>query len=125
VPFDLDGATLIDGLKHAEISKIFKKSKYFISFDIYTAFSRFAALCGCISIVVPVKGVDEQTWQPDPEKRYGISYGFDSIKIEQALASLNKLKSQILKEENDSEIIVRGFIEEVENFFVSEEKDDK
>lgn len=117
IPFDLEGATLIDGMKHAEISKVFKDSKYFISFDRNTAFSRFAALCGCISIVVPEEGVDEQVWQPDKEGRYGISYGFDDEKIKQALSTVGKLKRQVLKEENDSEIVVKNFIEEVQNFF--------
>ena len=82
-------------------------------------------MCGCISIVVPEEGIDEHVWEPDLEKRYGISYGFEAVKIEQALATVSELKSQLIKEENDSEIIVRGFIEEVENFFVSEEKVNK
>ena len=117
IPYDLEGATLIDGMKHAEISKVFKDSKYFISFDRNTAFSRFAALCGCISIVVPEEGVDEQAWQPVKENRYGISYGFDDEKIKQALSTVGKLKRQVLKEENDSEIVVKNFIEEAQNFF--------
>ena len=117
VPFNMAGATLIDGMKHNEISKIFKKSKYFISFDRHTAFSRFAALCGCISIVVPEEGIDEHVWEPDLEKRYGVSYGFEAVKIEQALATVSKLKRQLIKEENDSEKAVKNFIIEVENFF--------
>lgn len=117
IPFDLTEATLIDGMKHAEISKVFKKTKYFISFDRHTAFSRFAALCGCISIVVPEEGVDEHVWQPDIEKRYGISYGFDSTRIEQALSTVSELKRVVLKEENDSKMVVKNFIVEVQNFF--------
>lgn len=119
VPFDLKNATLIDGLKHSEISKIFKKSKYFISFDQNTAFSRFAALCGCISIVVPKHGVDEDVWQPDSEERYGISYGFSSESIKKALDSVGKLKQKIIIEEKNSYNNVKNFIEEVEKFFES------
>lgn len=117
IPFNLVGATLIDGMKHAEISKIFKKSKYFISFDMHTAFSRFAALCGCISIIVPHDGVEELVWQPDITKRFGVSYGFDAARIEQALATVGELKKQILKEEKDSEECVKKVIEEVNIFF--------
>ena len=119
IPFDLEGAVLIDGMKHAEISKVFKSSKYFISFDAHTAFSRFAALCGCISIVVPLDGIDEQVWQPDIEKRHGISYGFNNARIKQAIATVGDLKRQVLREENDSEIVVKNFVVEVENFFNS------
>lgn len=117
VPMSMEGAILIDGMKHAQISQIFKRSKYFISFDGHTAFSRFAALCGCISIVVPKEGIDEHVWEPDLEKRYGVSYGFEAVKIEQALATVNELKRQLIKEENDSEKAVKNFIREVENFF--------
>jgi hypothetical protein len=117
VPISMEGAILIDGLKHAQISQIFKRSKYFISFDRHTAFSRFATLCGCISIVVPEEGIDEHVWEPDLEKRYGISYGFETAKIEQALATVRELKRQLIKEENDSEKAVKIFIKEVENFF--------
>ena len=117
MPMSMEGAILIDGMKHAQISQIFKRSKYFISFDRNTTFSRFAALCGCISIVVPEEGIDEHVWEPDLEKRYGISYGFEDVKIEQALTTVSELKRQLIKEENDSEKAVKNFIKEVENFF--------
>jgi hypothetical protein len=119
LPLDLNNAILIDGKKHREISQIFKRVKYFISFDHNTAFSRFAALCGCISIVVPQDGVDEIGWQPDQEKRYGISYGFADANIENALATVGEMKRQIEKEEKDSISVVKEFIKEVEYFFGS------
>jgi hypothetical protein len=116
-PFDLKHAILIDGMKHKEISKIFKSVKFFISFDPHTAFSRFAALCGCISIVVPQVGIDEEVWQPDLEKRYGISYGFEKAKIDKALATVKELKKQLLIEEFNSIKVVKEFIGEVDSFF--------
>ena len=117
IPLDLEGAILIDGMKHAEISKVFKKVKYFISFDPHTAFSRFAALCGCISIVVPTEGKSVQSWQPDIDKRFGISYGFETTSIEESILSRKNLKDQLIKEENNSIEVVREFVNEVEQFF--------
>jgi len=117
IPFDLDQAILIDGLKHKEISKIFKKVKYFISFDPYTAFSRFAAICGCISIVVPIDGVEEDVWQPDEEKKYGVSYGFEENRVNKAFSTIEKLRAQLLIEEAMSIDTVKNFIVEVEQFF--------
>jgi hypothetical protein len=93
IPLDLSNAFLIDNLKHKEIAKIFKKVKYFISFDPYTAFSRYAALCGCISIVVPYENLSEEEWISDPVMRYGISYGFASV--DEALLTVDKLKFQM------------------------------
>jgi hypothetical protein len=117
IPFNLQNAILIDGLKHSQISSIFKKSKYFISFDPHTAFSRFAAICGCISIVVPIDGIVEDTWQPDPKKRYGISYGFSNENLQKAIDSVVDLKKEIILEEHNSYYNVRKFVEEVQYFF--------
>lgn len=117
VPFNLKEAILIDGMKHKEISQIFKKVKYFLSFDHNTAFSRFAALCGCISIVVPIDGVDEEAWQPNLKLRYGIAYGFDCKNINKALSTLEYLKLQIQEDETNSKINVKNFINEVISHF--------
>ena len=117
IPLDISQAILIDGMKHKEISKIFKRVKYFISFDLNTAFSRFAAICGCISIVVPVKGVRKETWQPDKTKRYGISYGFEKDEISEAISSIEKLNKELEIEEYESINSVKNFIYEVESFF--------
>jgi hypothetical protein len=70
-------AVVIDDMPHADIALLFQKAEKLISFDTYTAYSRFAALCGCDSIVVPEKGVDKLDWYIDEKDRYGIAYGFE------------------------------------------------
>ena len=118
IPLDLSQAVLIDGMKHKDISNIFKRVEYFISFDPHTAFSRFAALCGCVSIVVPIDGVGEDEWQPDKEKRYGVSYGFEDEMIKKAMSTIGELKGQLIRDEENSMFVVQTFIDEVETFFL-------
>jgi hypothetical protein len=81
-------AIIIDDLSHREVGEIFRRSKYFVSYDTYTAYSLFAVLCGCISIVVPDADQTEQQWYPDIQDRWGIAYGFDKIEFAQETAHL-------------------------------------
>ena len=112
---DLSNSILIDDLSHEEISKIFKRVHTFISYDSYTAYSRFAALCGCDSIVVPDFGVTEEQWYPIPEDRLGLSYGFDNI--EYARKTRGLLRDKILRESNESTEIVKEFVYKANHFF--------
>ena len=91
---------LIDRLDHNQVANVFRKSKYFISYDEHTAYSIFAVLCGCISVVVPGEGVDIETWYPSEEDRYGIAYGLNDL--DRAKATSGLVKKHILDEENKS-----------------------
>ncbi len=112
---DLSDSVLIDGLKHEEISKIFKQVKTFISYDSHTTFSYFAALCGCDSVVVPDEGVTEKEWMPNPEDRYGVAYGFESIAKARETAPL--VLDRFKRFESLSKSSVYNFLLETEQFF--------
>lgn len=70
-----EGAVLIDGRGHDEISALFKRVKSFYSYDTGTLYSRLAVLCGCESIVVPDPGIPLEGWVSDPRLRIGVHYG--------------------------------------------------
>ena len=93
----------------------FRKSKYFISYDEHTAYSIFAVLCGCISVVIPGEGVDIETWYPSEEDRYGIAYGLNDL--DRAKATSGLVKKHILDEENKSSDRVLAFAAESQSFF--------
>ena len=105
----------MQGLSHKEVSKIFKSVETFISYDTYSAYSIFAALCGCRSIVIPDKDISKEEWYPDKEDRYGIAYGFDDI--DAAIATENLVMNRIIHEEKKSISSVKNFIKEVDSFF--------
>lgn len=69
----------IDGMPHQEVAKLFNSCKYFVSYDVYTLYSRYAAMCGCIPVIIPDEGVTKEQWQPKPENRYGIAYGWEDV----------------------------------------------
>ena len=105
----------IDGKKHEEIAHIFKSVKTFISYDPYSTYSVFAALCDCDSIVVPDENITEEQWMPQPERRYGIAYGFENLeksRLTRHLVVNRYLESEKLYKKNVAE-----FIEESNNFF--------
>jgi len=94
----------LDGMSHVQIASIFKKSHTFISYDLHTAYSMFAALCGCTSIVARKSGLSETDWHPDVSTRYGIAYGFESKQW--AIETLPKLKESLegLQERENSQL---------------------
>ncbi len=112
---EVDNSILIDGKTHEEVSKIFKRVKTFISYDTYTAYSIFAVLCGCDSIVIPDEGVDEEEWYPDPSDRYGLSYGFS--KLDESRKTAHLVKDHVIEEEKKSVKNVQSFVKEIEAFF--------
>jgi len=116
IQHDLNGSVLIDGKSNAEIASIFKRVKTFISYDTYTAYSKFAVLCGCESIVVPDQGVTKEQWQPNPAERYGLAYGFSDVEAASETAHL--VKEYILSEERKSIENVKNAVIEINDFFV-------
>jgi hypothetical protein len=53
----------------------------FISYDMHTAYSLFASLCGCDSVVVPRAGMSKEQWKVGKDKSDldGIAYGYEDI----------------------------------------------
>lgn len=115
IQHDLRDSILIDGKSHKEVAEIFKRVERFISYDTYTAYSRFASLCGCDSIVIPDDGVSVEQWYARPEDRYGVSYGFDGI--EEARATRQLMHDRILAQEGKSLDNVKALIHETQRFF--------
>jgi len=115
IQHDLNGSILIDGKSNSEIAAIFKQVKTFISYDTYTAYSRFAVLCGCQSIVIPDQGVTKEQWHPNPADRYGLAYGFSNI--ESASETAHLVKEHILSKERKSIENVKDAVIEINGFF--------
>lgn len=72
-------AIKLDGCSHSEIARIFKRCKHFYSFDLYTAYEHYAAVCGCIPIVIPRPGMSKFQWRSSEEERYGTAYGVEDV----------------------------------------------
>lgn len=115
---DLNNSILIDGKSHQEIAEIFNRTEMCISYDTYTMYSVYAAMCGCISVVVPEEGVLEEEWLPDPKTRYGIAYGFD--KIEESKKTQQKLLERMEEESKTLAISLSYFVDECSKVFFTD-----
>jgi len=119
IQHDLTNSILIDGKSHAEIADIFKRVKTFISYDTYTAYSFFAVLCGCDSIVIGDEGVSKEEWYPNPRDRYGLSYGLNEL--DEARGTKHLVKVYVSEEEKKSMNRVKDFILECDAYWQKEE----
>jgi hypothetical protein len=76
---DLAGQWVLDGLDHAALAAAFNECRVCYFYDAYTAYSDYAAACGCIPVVVPMPGIAKSAWVPEPGGRPGVAYGDDDI----------------------------------------------
>jgi hypothetical protein len=106
---------LVDGMTHEELNKIFNEKKYFISYDTYTYYSIYAAICGCTSIVIPDIGISKEEWHPKVEETYGISYGLDDLKYAENTKHL--MIKYIENQQKENINSVKNFIKLCEDYF--------
>lgn len=91
IQHDLTDSIQIDNLSHAEVAEIFRKTKFFFCYDEMTMYSQFAALCGCISVVIPSEFRNRDEWVAvHPISKYGIAYGLEDI--QHALDTRHKVR---------------------------------
>lgn len=113
-----DGNSIqLDGKTHTEISAIFRRAKRFICYDDYTAYSIFAILCGCESIVVPGENVSIDSWYPNESDRFGIAYGITENQLEWARSTQHKVLEHVINEHKKTEERVLLCLQEIEEFF--------
>lgn len=109
---------IIDGRSHKEIAKLFNENEYCVSYDSYSMYSAYAAMCGCKSIVVPEPGVDKAKWQSIEEMTFGIAYGEDEV--DWAVQTRDKLMATYARLEEENFSSVAAFVKACdEKFFPS------
>ena len=102
--------------------KYFNNYKYFISYDPVTFMSVIAALCGCISIIKKIDGVDKINWlnntpysqylnELNITNLYGIAYGKEELEFATNTIHLAKEQWNIIQKYMENKNI---------NFFINE-----
>lgn len=99
----------LDGMSHQEIAKIFNKCNIFYSYDPYTMYSRYATMCGCLSVVVPDEGVGLQEWNANKNSRHAIAYGIESL--DRAKSEMSTVKDALQNEQTDLEIKLKNLVD--------------
>jgi len=81
------------GYSNFELSELFNKHERFITYDNETFHSIQAAMCGCVSIVIPDGSLNEEEWRnSNPIRKWGIAFGDSDEQIEFAKSTVDKLK---------------------------------
>lgn len=106
-----EDAIQIDGMSHAEINDVFNRCEVFYSYDDATMYSQYAAIAGCLSVVLP-SGDDARDGMLADHMlgRYGIAYGLDDDKIAHAKATQDKVLPLLEEREAEGQRSVDRFI---------------
>lgn len=112
---DLDNQCVVDGYSHRELSKIFNECKICYFYDPYTAYATYAAVCGCVPVIVPLAGVSRDQWIPEEDHRFGLAYGDEDIAHAIATRGLMLDGLRVLEQKNADS--VGHFVSVVRNHF--------
>ena len=116
VPKNIDGI-VIDDLPEKEKVEVFNKCEYCISYDTQTSYSQIAAMCGCISIVVPEEGKCKEDYRSNYDNDYGEAFGFSKEEINYAKKTAPYIIESYKSINEKSIENVRNFIYYVNKYF--------
>jgi hypothetical protein len=105
---NLEDSVLVDNLTHEERADVFNRCMYFYTYDPYTLYSRYAAVCGCIPVIIPPEGLSKEQWVPREEDRYGLAYGMQEVPW--AVATRNLLFQRMARERAEENAMVAAFV---------------
>lgn len=98
-----------------EYLDMFNKYKRFYTYDNDTYVSTISALCGCETIVVPVKGISAEDFKRvQPLQRYGVCYGIEDI---ENAKNVEKLREDLVNKEKNQYIEVNKMFTKIINHF--------
>lgn len=116
----IDEKLIIDNWPEDEKVKMFNSCEYCVSYDTETAYSTIAALCGCISIVMPEKGKTRSDYIKPNENKYGVAYGLEEKELLYAKETSNLIYDNILRGNQRGKQKVKEFIKIVNDYFDNE-----
>lgn len=106
---DMQDSLPVDDMPHDELNRVFNQRKTFYCYDEMSSYSQFAALCGCISVVIPWHFKDQADFVANyPLSRYGVAYGEENIP--HAKATMHLVEGYLKECEESGIQSVRDFI---------------
>lgn len=108
---------VIDHLTEEKKVEVLNQCRYCYSFDTQTFYSTIAAICGCVSIVIPEPGKTRDDYLCDGEKGWGIAYGINQKEIDFARKTCKKLEEEIESYKSENIKNVQAFLDYCEEYF--------
>jgi hypothetical protein len=110
--------------------KAFNKYKYFVCYDPLTFLAMMSLLCGCITIIYPIEGMNKKEWlnttifsdymkYNNINNIYGLAYGIEDLSFaEETISKAPKLVNDVINSINNKYIEL--FLDDVEKLFKKE-----
>lgn len=76
---NLDNYWAYEGDRMLYLAEMFNKHEIFFTYNTQTFISVLAAMCGCISVIIPHPNTDKEKVLRFPQNKFGVSYGFEDI----------------------------------------------
>lgn len=109
---------ITEDLTPEEYIYIFNTHKIFICYDTLTFFTCISLLCGCITIIYDIEGIDKKTWLKNTffgpyvekyniENIYGLAYGISNEELNYAQSTIHlapELIEKIIEEINNENL---------------------
>lgn len=110
LPESFDGI-VIDDLSEEEKVRAFNRCETCISYDTQTAYAGIAAMCGCLSVVIPEEGKKRGDYLSSGDTAYGVAYGFSKEELEYARKTSDLVRERYIQLNNEAELQTKKFIE--------------
>jgi len=107
--------TLLDPLSHEAIAAEFSRRERCYFYDPYTMYATYAALCGCVPVIVPEPGNSKLDWHPLEEDRWGMAYGDGDVPL--AIETRPKLLARIETWQADEGRMLDAFIRKCKEWY--------
>ncbi|MCR5582140.1 MAG: hypothetical protein K6F70_00775 [Eggerthellaceae bacterium] len=118
LPESFDGI-VVDDLSEVEKVRVFNECKYCVSYDMQTAYSTLASICGCISVVVPEPGKTYDDYYAEDYKMYGVAFGFDPEQLAYSERTRSDALAYYTARNEESRAQAQAFVEDCKELFFS------
>jgi hypothetical protein len=92
LPTEFDGPVFDNNMSQEDLVKMFNEHKFCYTYDTQTFYTKIAAVCGCIPIIVMEEGKTVEDYRSAADgTHFGVAYGDTPEQIEYALATRDKM----------------------------------
>ena len=104
-----------------EAAAAFNNIRVIVCYDSETYWAFSAALCGCIVVIVPTKGVSKKAfWKKFPILKNGIAYGWGDLP--RAIRTRYRVLNAVEDEERINKQDVQAYLKIVKDYFIEQTK---